>query len=283
MFENLIRKYYFEESFCENDDISRHIFLENKDIKDIKNIIFCAPELSNENNPAIDVPFFWCMGQECFHNNLWNQSISEMKNWHTYSLYHLIEIIGYPKLKHTVAGYAAEETIRTFIAVVNRAIKVFRVLKCRECGHIMFPYKNRGFNRYYYYYCSNPKCSENGKVVYLNYCYKCGKGIIDSRDTNQCSNGMYICPECFSCCDDALYERLAQKYNVNKRPVPERIKKCIGHGHNNKGDYYCPKCGFHIKIKVENKDNKPNNSKVKNKDNKPNSCPHCGYMPTISN
>ena len=126
----------------------------------------------------------------------------------------------------------------------------FRRLKCRACGHLMFTDKSSGFNRYNYYSCINPTCSEAWKPVYLSYCYKCKKGLIDSRDTKRCPNGWYICPcpTCLACCDDAQYERQAQRYILSNRPIPDRIKKMLGHGHNDKGDYFCPNCGTHIEM-----------------------------------
>ena len=57
---------------------------------------------------------------------------------------------------------------------------------------------------------------------------------------------MRICPNCLSCCDDDFYEQQAQKYIVERKPVPVWINKKRGHGHNNKGIYYCPKCGSQI-------------------------------------
>lgn len=101
----------------------------------------------------------------------------------------------------------------------------FMHLKCRSCGHMMFTDKSSGFNRYNYYACANPTCPELYNVVYLNYCFKCKKGLIDSRDTKRCPNGWYICPTCLACCDDEQYERLAQRYILAKRPVPLRIQE----------------------------------------------------------
>ena len=68
----------------------------------------------------------------------------------------------------------------------------FRRMKCRACGHMMFTERTSGFNRYNYYECVNPTCSEVRIPVYLNFCFKCKKGLIDSRDTKQCPNGWYM-------------------------------------------------------------------------------------------
>lgn len=243
----IINKYYFKETFADDEDLTKHEFLTPSYLQGGFKP-YCAPELSEANNPAIDLPYFWCRGKECFHNNLDKQTLSETDDWHEYSLYHLIEIIGYPKLHSTTAGNEPDPVVWNFIAVTNKAMQKFRRLKCRSCGHLMFTDHSSGFNRYNYYSCINPNCSEFNKPVYLSYCYKCKKGLIDSRDTKQCPNKWYICPTCLACCDDAQYERQAQRYILSNRPVPDRIQRMLGLGHNDKGDYFCPDCGSHIEM-----------------------------------
>ena len=76
---------------------------------------------------------------------------------------------------------------------------------------------------------------------------------------NGCPNGWYICPTCLACCDDMQSERLAQRYILSNRLVPNGIKKTLGLGHNNKGDYFCPNCGTHLEIIQDE---------------------HCGYCPS---
>ena len=243
----IIKKYYFRESFKEQDKKIQHEFLTTSTLSTTFKP-FCAPKLSEVNNPAINLPYFWCRGKECFHNNLNDQTLLETNDWRKYSIYHLIEIIGYPKLHKTQAGYEPDSVIRIFIAIANKVMQKFKRLKCRSCGHLMFTDKSSGFNRYNYYSCINPNCPEVNKPVYLNYCYKCKKGIIDSRDSKQCPNGWYICPTCASCCDDNQYERQAQRYILSNRPIPNRIKKMLGHGHNDKDEYFCPNCGNKLEI-----------------------------------
>lgn len=214
--------------------------------------LFCAPEQAKEKNKALDMPFFWCRGTECFYNNLQCQRLSSRISWKQYSLYHLAEIMGYPKLHDTEAGAEPDVVVRQFIAIANKVIKKFIRLKCRGCGHLLFPVKSNGFNLHNYYNCVNPTCSEYLHRIYLNYCYKCKNGLIDSRDSKQCPNGWYICPDCRSCCDDAQYERLAQRYIVANKPVPDRIESKRKCGHNDKGKYYCHKCGSEL-IKIGEK------------------------------
>lgn len=244
---SIIHKFYFKESFHEKDAISMHEFLTpSYSIGNFKP--YCAPQLSPEKNPAINLPYFWCRGKECFHNNLGDQTLAECLDWNNYSLYHLMEIIGYPKLHQTEAGYEPDSTVWQFIAVTNKVMQKFRRLKCRSCGHIMFTERTGRFNRNNYYACINPICSEVNKAIYLNFCYQCKKGLIDSRDTKQCPNGWYICPTCLACCNDAQYERLAQRYVIINQSIPTRIKEKIGCGHNDKGEYFCPICGGPIEM-----------------------------------
>ena len=247
----VIQKYYHKSSFSENDQTIQHEFLTQSNITTGYKP-FCAPELAKKHNPAIDLPYFWCRGNECFHNCLGKQTLDKQHNWKEYSLYHLIEILGYPKLHETEAGYEPDPVVWQFIAVTNKVAQKFKSLKCRSCGHMLFSAKHiTGFNRYNYYGCINPSCPENRKLIYLNFCYSCKKGLIDSRDSKPCPNGWYICPTCLSCCDDAQYERLAQRYVLSELTVPERIESKRGHGHNDKGKYFCPTCGNPVEVITE--------------------------------
>lgn len=237
-----IKRYYFKGTIGETDALNKREFLTSSrpTSKFAQN---CAPQLSEATNPTIDLPYFWCRGRECFQNNLATQTLEEESRWENYTFFHLSEIIGYPKLHKTVAGYEPEPSVRQFIAITNKVLQKFRRLKCRSCGHMMFTERTSGFNRYNYYECVNPTCAEVRHPVYLNFCFKCKKGLIDSRDTKQCPNGWYICPTCLACCDDEQYERQAQRYILTKRPIPSRIQEKRGCGHNDKGEYFCPKCG----------------------------------------
>lgn len=245
----LISRYYFKGTLKDDDDDTRRDFLTLSYTGYFKP--YCAPTLSETNNPAIDLPFFWCRGKECFHNNLADQTLAEQNDWHHYSLYHMVEIIGFPKLHMTPGGYEPDNVVRVFIAVTNRVMQKIKSLKCRGCGHLMFTDKSGRFNSNNYYSCINPICPETRIPVYLNYCYKCKKGLIDSRDTKRCPNGWYICPTCLACCDDELYERQAQRYRIVNSPVPERIARMLGHGHNDKGEYFCPDCGGPIEFVMD--------------------------------
>lgn len=259
---DIVNKFYFKDAFSDKGQTYSDDFLVRRSLN-TKYVPLCAPKQNDENFFAINLPYFWCRGNECFHNNLRNQSLASMVNWYQYSLYHLAEIIGYPKLHLKEAGYEPDDAMRTFIAIANRVLQKFRRLKCRGCGHLMFANKSRGFNRYNYFSCVNPFCSEHGKSIYLNFCFKCKKGLIDSRDTKQCPNNWYICPDCLSCCDDNMYARQVQLYILAGKPVPEKLNAMLGKGHNDKNIFFCPNCGSQILITKDE-----HNSEIK-------MCPHC--------
>lgn len=243
---NIIRKYYYKNPMSKVDY--------NKNFLELLNVgnFYCAPELSRMRNQAIDLPFFWCRGSECFRNKLELQTLEKQCNWHEYSLYHLIEILGYPKLHLTEAGYEPDKVVRQFIPMVNKVAQKFKSLKCRKCGHLLFSsYRVTGFNQQNHYACLNPSCVEYRRSVYLNFCHKCKKGLIDSRDTVQCPNEWYICPTCLSCCTNSVIEQQAQRYVLSGKAIPERIESHLNHGHNDNGEYFCPKCGNPIEDMTE--------------------------------
>ena len=246
----LRRLYYYKKIVNTDNKDFEHSFLKKKTLKGLS--LFCAPKLAEVHNQATDLPFFWCRGNECFCNNLDKQCLQNNSSWTQYTLFHFAEIIGYPKLHQVECGYEPDGIIALFIVVANKAMKKFTRLKCRACGHLMYPVKRDNFDRNNYYSCINPTCSEYEKAVYLNYCYRCKKGLIDSRDTKQCPNGWYICPTCLSCCDDKQYERLAQRYVISHLPMPNRIQSKLGKGHNDKGSYFCPLCGSELDITYDN-------------------------------
>ena len=250
LLRKLRRLYYYKKIVNADTKDFELSFLKSKTLKGLP--LFCAPKLAEIHNQATDLPFFWCRGNECFCNILDKQNLQNNNSWTQYTLFHFAEIIGYPKLHQIECGYEPDGIISLFIVVANKAMKKFSRLRCRVCGHLMYPIKRDNFDRNNYYSCINPTCSEYEKTVYLNYCYRCKKGLIDSRDTKQCPNGWYICPTCLSCCDDKQYERLAQRYVISHLPIPISIQSKLGEGHNDKGFYFCPICGSRLDISYDN-------------------------------
>ena len=246
LLRRLIDLFYFRGTISPNPTDSEIEFLKRQDIG--RFAPFCAPNLADVHNMATDLPFFWCFGKECFHNNLGNQTLEECPSWEYYSLYHMIEIIGLRKIKSTEAGYEPDDAVKKFIGCANKVTKEFRRLKCKNCGHLLYTARRSLHGIYNYFSCVNPTCPERNNPIYLSYCYKCKKGLIDSRDSVQCPNGRYICPTCHSCCDDEQYESQARRYISQNRIVPAYIESKRGHGHNDKGIYFCHICGTELQM-----------------------------------
>lgn len=215
---------------------------------------YCAPELSDRHD-VIDLPYYSCRVSICYYSNLEDETVSKLEEryneiWHHFDLLIISEIMGYPLVKMTGEGVNAGQKLRSFIGIINKIRYFIEHLKCHECGHLLFARDNAYFNKYNHFTCRNKTCKKYGNDVYLNYCYKCN-GFIDSREVKRCPNGLYICPRCLSCCDDDLFERKAEDYIRRGQEVPMGIRFELGHGHNDKGMYFCPHCGQQMKIEVD--------------------------------
>lgn len=209
---------------------------------------YCAPKYDNDKNLVTQLPFMWCRGKECFKNSLANQTLESCISWSNYTLLHILEIMGHAQIVRTEAGNEASEVIRSFIGMVNQASNLFKRSRCRECNHMLFVLPGTSFNRYNKFQCRLPSCGEFGKTIYLSQCFHCKRGMIDSRDSAKCPNGWHICPKCLSCCDDGIYEKMANRYMRRRVPIPLRIQEKLGHGHNDKDEYFCPKCGQAVNV-----------------------------------
>lgn len=231
----------FEPNLCE-----RYIFHWTK----LKFESYCAPELSDRHD-VIDLPYYSCRVSICYYSNLEDETISKLEEkydeiWQHFDLLIISEIMGYPLVEMTEEGVNAGQKLRSFIGIINKIRNFIEHLKCHECGHLLFARDNSYFNKYNHFSCRNKTCNELGNDVYLNYCFKCN-GFIDSREVKRCPNGLYICPKCLSCCDDDLFERKAEDYIRRGKEVPMNIRFELGHGHNNRGMYFCPYCGQQMK------------------------------------
>ena len=197
--------------------------------------VYCAPKLAEIPNLLTGRKCADCLNDICFLT-----SIKKDPDWKKYTLIHILEIIGYKVLEDTEAGLIPNQVYNQFVSQINNAIRFVKRLICRECGHILFPAKKEGHSKYK---CLMPSCTEYNKEVYLNFCYDCKKGIIDSRDTKQCPNHLYICPSCNSCCSNEYFEKQAEKYRLLGRRVPLFISNYMGNGHKDRHMVFCHKCG----------------------------------------
>lgn len=197
--------------------------------------IYCAPELTEKTHLLTGRKWADCQNDMCFVT-----CIKKAPDWKQYTLIHILEIIGYHVLDETEAGLIPTPVYIQFVTQINKAIRFTKRLICRECGHILFPARQQGHSKFK---CLLLSCPEYNKEVYLNYCHDCKKGIIDSRDTKQCPNGMYICPSCDSCCSNKYFESMAERYRIIGKKTPSFILRNIGNGHRDRNMFFCNKCG----------------------------------------
>lgn len=197
--------------------------------------IYCAPELSELPNLLTGRKCANCQGDLCFVT-----CIKKEPDWKELTLIHILEIIGYQILEETEAGLIPNPVYIQFVTQINKAIRFSKRLVCKECGHILFPAQKRGHTKFK---CLLPACPEYNKEVYLNYCHDCKKGIIDSRETKQCPNGLYICPTCNSCCSNDYFESMRERYRIQGKSIPAFITRNLGKGHRDQHMVFCYKCG----------------------------------------
>ncbi|MBQ7941914.1 MAG: hypothetical protein IJ328_05850 [Muribaculaceae bacterium] len=233
--------FYFKKSDSLN--AIENCFLKQENLNSKK---CCTPDISWEKHCATGLNYYWCMGKKCFRSNLEHYA-DEDSYWSKYTILEMSRILGYEQIRIAENGlYELSSTIKDYAAIIFRAYRKFNQLKCRACGHLLFPIRLESFNRYCYFRCINNKCNEYNVSVYLNYCYKCKRGLIDSRETKQCTNGKYICRECLACCDDGMFERIARRYVQQRREIPYNLRMSLGNGHNNRDIFFCPDCGSQL-------------------------------------
>lgn len=209
----------------------------------------CAPRYEKEINKITQMPYCWCRCRECFRTSVKRTSDT---CWEKYTILNFLEILGFSQIVDNNGFLTISDNIRRFISVIYNAKSIFSHAMCRECRHVLFPKGVGTYGDFHYFQCKLPQCKAYNTTVYITRCYSCKKGIIDSRDSKACPNGLTICPECLSCCSDSMFENQTKKYINRKVPIPTWLTKKLGKGHNDKNQYFCPKCG-RLTEAVENK------------------------------
>lgn len=215
---------------------------------------YCAPELSELPNLLTGRKCANCQGDLCFVT-----CINKEPDWKELTLIHILEIIGYHILEETEAGFIPNPVYIQFVTQINKAIRLAKRLVCKECGHILIRAQQKGYTKFK---CRMQACPEYNKEVYLNSCHDCKKGTIDSRETKQCPNGLYICPSCNSCCSNKYFESMRERYRIQGKSIPAFITRNLGKGHWDQHMVFCYKCGS---LKVDYVDDHGNHKR----------CPKC--------
>jgi len=207
-------------------------------------ISFCDGQLSNKPHRISKNDFWWCAGRACLEKC---DSIHSIEDWEHFTLLDFCEIL---KL-NTDSTNPNKDLISNgfymqFVGLLNRFNNLLEKLYCNDCNEILYPVGNAHFAAYSVvrFHCVNSKCSNNTEI-YLNHCLngQCNS-IIDSRISNKCSNGLYICDHCGSCCSHEMLERRLKKLEATGGFIHPNLRMCVEEklGHLERADYFCYKC-----------------------------------------
>jgi len=192
-------------------------------IKEKDEIITC--NICNKDWQCKLVYVYWCMGIPCKHPL---ESLSDYPSPQEITLNHIARI-----------NSDDLREVAQMASWMNRLLYIIPRAFCNVCEKPLNPKytlkkSNYHFYKTLYYYCSNSKCSMQDKDIYLNECWnpKCNN-VIDSRVSNKkCTNGWYICKNCYGCCQDYHFQRIGRETK----------------GHREQNVMFCPHCGGRLMI-----------------------------------
>lgn len=209
--------------------------------------MFCECRLSNNLDRKYNIAFNWCGNKPCFCPPLRFHVESE---WENYS------VLDFMRILHIPTDYVNAEGKSTrygyFIILssyLNSFAKFYEHLKCKGCNQLMKPkgVSNFAFMAVTQFECADEKCNEFGKTVYLNHCFNRAKcnATIDSRDSKQCPNGQYICPECGACCSTENFRFRINNLHKTGGHIADWLQRFVDNdmGHWEKQEAFCYKCG----------------------------------------
>lgn len=222
--------------------------------KNIPNgITFCEGRLANKEHSKFKKEFWWCSNQECFQNCVTEHlkegvhSTEETDVWVKYTLFDFLKILRINTDEHNGIDSIKDGHYYKFLGHINAFNRLLERLYCEECGNLLYPVNSSHFALYrdVRFHCIEESCSQKNKVIYLNHClYGECKTIIDSRVSKRCEHGLYICPNCGTCCSEEFFKRRLESLNkVGGYIHPELIENVEKqNGHLEKREYYCYKC-----------------------------------------
>lgn len=181
----------------------------------------------------------------------------EKEVWEDYTMLDFMKI-----LSENSADAPTKDEYYKFVGTINRFNRLLERMYCEECEHILYPITQSTFAHYRVvrFHCENSECSKSNhsikeNEIYLHHCMngKCN-GIIDSRKSHKCANGLYICSNesCGCCCsNDMLKRRLENLKKVSdlSDPFIQTILADLEHkvknqlGHLERAEHFCYKCG----------------------------------------
>lgn len=208
---------------------------------------FCECRSADALSQREGLPFYWCGNKPCFRS--WVRFRTPLE-WEHYTILDFMRILG---IQTDYTNRAGNRTPNGYFIILSSFLKSFakfyKHLTCRKCGKLLHPLNLSNFASMSVteFTCDNNSCELNGQIIYLNHCFnkpKCN-AIIDSRDSKQCPNGQYICPECGGCCSTVNFEQRISNLQIVGGTVSTWLSKFVQEkrGHWEKNELYCYKCG----------------------------------------
>lgn len=222
--------------------------------KNIPNgITFCEGRKANKEHSKLKKEFWWCSNQECFQNcvtdHLSENLNSDVKKdlWEEYTLFDFLRILKINVDEHNGLDFIKDGHYHKFLGHINAFNRLLEHLYCEKCSNLLHPVKTSHFALYrdVRFHCIEDNCSEKHNEVYLNHClYGECKTIIDSRVSKRCEHGLYICPNCGTCCSEELFKRKLESLNKVGGYIHQELIENVQkqNGHLEKREYYCYNC-----------------------------------------
>lgn len=208
---------------------------------------FCECRIAYQLSTREGLPFYWCNNKPCFRP--WVRFHTD-DEWQKYTMLDFMRILNIPIDYTNLAGKTTKNGyFIIFSSFLKSFAKFYEHLKCRKCGSLLHPVNITNFatQAVTEFTCTHNGCEMKDVSIYLNHCFnkpKC-KSIIDSRDSKQCPNGQYICPECGGCCSTENFRNRISNLTMTGGFVSPWLQNFVNNslGHWEKGEYYCSDCG----------------------------------------
>jgi cold shock CspA family protein len=233
----------------EGGNAENNIHLAELKLKDIPNgIQFCEGRLANVENRLFKREFWWCCNQPCFSHC---ETMHNPEDWEQYTFLDFLTIMGFDLDDgNRVGDYIEKGKYYQFISTINQFNRLLERMYCDSCNHILYPIEDSHFayHRVVRFHCENAECEEYHIEIYLNHCLngRCN-GIIDSRRSKKCPNGLYICSDktCGCCCSHEMMRRRLQNLRTTGGFIHQNLINDVENevGHLERAEHFCYKCG----------------------------------------
>lgn len=215
-------------------------------VNDNDSHLFCEVRQALKLDKDYGLPFYWCRGYPCHR---WPVRFMINSEWEKYTILDFLRILNIPVDYESSKGITRFGHYIILSSFMLSFKKFYDHLECRSCKKLMKPNDMSNFatRAVTEFSCANEECENFGKVVYLNHCFnrKDCNATIDSRDSKQCPNGQYICPECGACCSTQNFANRLSNLRFTGGAISPWLENFVNSdlGHWEKNEFYCYKCG----------------------------------------